>query len=122
MRPLIAIDRHPPTIMRKPRLPRLPQPADLPALTAFVRGYLHEDVLAEHGSALDAATAFARDASPEERHQLVDELERIASALDASPAPRVARFFTHDLRAAWTPATVDDLRALITRIRAVDSR
>jgi hypothetical protein len=104
------------------RTRRLPRAADLPALTAFARGYLHEDVLAEHGSALDAATAFAQDASPDERHQLLDELERVAHALAASPASRVTRFFTHDLRAAWTPATVDDLRSLIARIRAADSR
>ena len=100
------------------RHPRLPSPDDLPALTAFARGYLHEDVLAEHGTPEAAASAFARDASPDERHQLIAELERLTTALAESPPNRLKRFFTHNLRAAWTPETVDDLRSLIARIRA----
>jgi CdiI immunity protein len=99
------------------RPPHLPRAADLPALTAFVRGYLHEDVLAEHGSALDAATAFAGDASRDERRQLIDELERVARALDGRSTTDVTRFFAHDLRSAWTPATIDDVRSLIARLR-----
>jgi len=100
----------------------LPRAADLPALAAFARAYLHEDVLAEHGSALDAATAFAHDASADERRQLIDDLERVAHAIADRPASRLKRFFTHDLRAAWTPETIDDVRSLIARLRAIDAR
>lgn len=97
---------------------RLPEAADLPALTAFARGYLHEDVNAEHGSGLDAATAFVRDASPEERRQLIADLERVFRACEGRGAhARARRFFAQELRASWTPATIGDVRALITRLR-----
>lgn len=97
---------------------RLPGAADLPALTAFARGYLHEDVNIEYGSGLDAATAFVNDASAEERRQLIDDLERVVRACEGRGAKaRIARFFTEELRASWTPATLADLRALIARIR-----
>jgi CdiI immunity protein len=104
-------------------MPSRPPPcaADLPALTAFARGYLHEDVHAEYGSGLDAASAFVGDASPEELRQLIDELERVARAFTGRGAQRrIARFFTADLRASWTPATSADLHALIARLRRSD--
>ena len=34
-----------------------------PSLAAFLRGYLHEDFLEEHGSLRGAVEAFCRDAS-----------------------------------------------------------
>jgi hypothetical protein len=101
---------------------RLPHVLDLPALAAFARGYLHEDVIVEHGSGPDAVAAFARDASADERRQLIEELERLARALEGKPAASVSRFFTDTLRASWTPTTIDDLRSLIARIRATDAR
>lgn len=96
---------------------RAPRASDLPALRAFARAYLHEDVLAEHGSADAAAAAFARDASDAERSQLVAELERLERLVRAWPAARLARFFTDRLGAAWTPASVAELRAMRERLR-----
>ena len=49
------------------------------ALIAFVRGYLHEDVLAEYGSAEGAAHAFAEDASDAERQLVAEALEHLGS-------------------------------------------
>jgi len=100
---------------------RLPRAAALPTLAAFARGYLHEDVIAEHGSAPDAAAAFARDASPDERRRLAEDLERLARALDGQPPARIARYFTEELRASWTPSTAADLRLLIARLEPPDS-
>lgn len=99
------------------RIRRLPRAADLPALAAFARGYLHEDLLVEHGSAVHAAAAFARDASPDERRQLVDDLDRLLRAFHGRPASRLAKFFTDELRAAWAPTSVDDLQSLIAQLR-----
>jgi hypothetical protein len=101
---------------------RLPRAVDLPALVAFARAYLHEDVIVEHGTAAEAAAAFARDASPDERRQLVDDLNRLARALDGRPADRVARFFTDELRAAWTPTSIADLHSLIAHIQSPKAR
>ena len=99
--------------MRKHRVPRA---SDLPALAAFARGYLHEDVIAEYGNAVDAAAAFAEDASAEERRQLAADLERLAQALDGKPALQLAHYFNEELRAAWTPASAADIRSLIAAL------
>src|ERR1700754_4829683 len=96
----------------------VPTAADLPALTAFARGYLHEDVNAAYGGALGAAPACVGDASPEERRQLIADLERVARACPGrGAAARVARFFSQELRASWSPGTFADLRALIARLQ-----
>lgn len=100
--------------MRKRQLPRA---SDLPALAAFARGYLHQDVIAEYGSAVNAAAAFTEDASDEERRGLLDDLERLTHAADGKSASQVARYFTDELRAAWTPTSLADLRSLIAAIK-----
>ncbi len=99
-----------------------PRSVDLPALAAFARAYLHEDAIVEYGSGFDAAAAFARDASPEERRRLVVDLERVIGALEGRRAGRVTRFFAEELRAGWAPATIDDLRSLIARVSSIGAR
>jgi hypothetical protein len=101
---------------------RLPRASDLPALTAFARGYLHEDALVEYSSALDAAGAFGRDATVEERRALIADLERLIHALEYRSVQRLERFFAEELRAAWTPATLDDLRSMLARLTAIETR
>ena len=96
---------------------RLPRASELPNLTAFVRAYLHEDVVAEHGSAMGAADAFARDASSAERQALTRELERVARAFATRPAAEVTQFFGDTLRAGWTPSSRQELRLLIARLK-----
>jgi hypothetical protein len=102
--------------MRRPRLPRA---TELPALAAFARGYLHQDVIAEYGSAVGAVAAFAEDASGDERRQLEADLERLLRALEGRSATTVARYFGDELGAAWVPASVADVRALLARISHV---
>jgi hypothetical protein len=82
------------------------------ALAAFARGYLHEDVIAEHGDAATAAAAFHADASDEERRQLADDLERLSEAAHEWTEARLSRFFARELGAAWTPGSVSEVRAL----------
>ena len=51
------------------------RPADgkqFTALAEFARGYLHEDVIEEYGSAVGAASAFCADASADECRALAD--------------------------------------------------
>lgn len=96
---------------------RPPRARDLPALAAFARAYLHEDVLAEHGDAGGAAAAFARDAADEERLALAADLERLIRAVRAWPAARLARYFDAELRAAWSPESLAELETMIARLR-----
>jgi hypothetical protein len=91
--------------------------SELPTLHAFARGYLHEHLIADHGSAGEAAAAFARAASAAERAQLVDELERLERIAAAWPVARLARFFNDRLGAAWTPASHAEIRAILERLR-----
>ena len=96
---------------------RLPRASELSNLTAFARAYLHEDVLAEYGSALAAADAFARDASSSECQAVTRELERVARALDGRSAAEMSEFFSEKLRAGWTPSSRQQLRQLIARLK-----
>jgi len=88
-----------------------------PALTAFAKGYLHEDFPEVHGSARDAAAAFAAEASPEERRQLVDELQSLTRVLAGLPVRVVRRFVTDDLGSRWEPKSREELLELLDVIR-----
>jgi hypothetical protein len=87
-----------------------------PALRAFLRGYLHQDFGAVHGSVRAAAHAFLADASPAEREQLTKELESLARLVATLPA-RPLRQFVEDLGSGWMPASRDEIKELIEVIR-----
>ena len=46
--------------------------ADFPALRDFLRGYFHEDVVDEYGSAEAAARQFCEDADAQQRTGLTE--------------------------------------------------
>ncbi len=80
-------------------------PARFPALRRFVRGYLHEDLAAEHGTAEAAARAFRADASPSERAEVVREWNALRAAVE--PGGLVAlREALAALGAAWRPRSL----------------
>jgi uncharacterized membrane protein len=88
-----------------------------PTLTAFVRGYLHEDFPEIHGSVRDAAAAFSRDASPDERRLLAQELESLLRATTDRPARELRRFVAAELGSRWEPGSRQDLVALLELFR-----
>lgn len=49
---------------------------DFPRLSEFARGYLHQDLIPEHGSALQATKAYLQDISSSEQTQVADEAFR----------------------------------------------
>lgn len=51
-------------------------PSDFPHLAEFARGYLHQDLIPEHGSATKAAKAYLHDLSPSNRKKAADEAFR----------------------------------------------
>jgi len=87
-----------------------------PALKAFARGYLHEDYLQEHGSAKAAALAFCADASLEERRQVKRELLAVSGEAQL-PYHDAVKFFTHELKSAWQPASPAELEELLKILR-----
>ena len=88
-----------------------------PALMAFVRGYLHEDFPEVHGSPREAAAAFAAEASPEERRQVVDELQSLTRVLAGVPVRVLRRFITDDLGSRWEPRSREELLDLLEVLR-----
>jgi hypothetical protein len=95
---------------------RVPSRETFPALRAFVRGYLHEDFAAVHGSIGEAAAAFRAEASDEERDQLVEELESLEAVVADLPQ-RLLRRFVEDLGSGWMPSSRADIIELLESIR-----
>ncbi len=86
-------------------------PERFPALSQFAAGYLHEDFVAEHGTAKGAREAFLSDASASERAAFGREGQRfLAEVAELSWADTRAAFTA--LGAAWRPASRAALTAL----------
>jgi uncharacterized membrane protein len=96
--------------------PRLRQD-EFPAVSSFVRGYLHEDFSHVHGSAHAAAVAFCADASPNERRQLAEELQALVRRAATTSVRDLRRFVTRDLGSRWEPKSPDELAELLDLIR-----
>jgi len=86
---------------------------EFPELSAFVRGYLHEDYLVEYGSAEAARDVFLADASAEERRALADECRTFLATVVGQPVSVVRRILTHDLGCAWRPNRTTDVVAVL---------
>ena len=80
-----------------------------PALVGFFRGYLHQDVLEEHGTAETAARAFRRETSAGEMAELAAEWEAFARATAALPLAEVRRVMVEEMGSAWAPVSRRDL-------------
>jgi len=83
--------------------------SDVPALAEFARGYLHQDVMTEHGSAAAAVRAFCRDSTGPEQAALTSDFARLIAAAADWPPTALARWFRDDLGAAWSPDSFDDV-------------
>jgi hypothetical protein len=64
-----------------------------------------------------AAAAFSRDASPDERRLLAQELELLLRATSAQPARELQRFVAAELGSRWEPGSRQDLVALLELFR-----
>ena len=89
---------------------------EFPALSSFVRGYLHEDLPEVHGSA--RAAAFCKDVDPDERRRLVEELEALMSIAAGRSIRDLRRVVTRDLGSRWEPESRDELAELLDLIPA----
>lgn len=75
-------------------------PADYSALSNFLRGYLHQDAAIVHGSILQAARQFRRDADERETAVVHAELERLLDKTGALPDSELIRIL-EQLGSAW---------------------
>ena len=113
--------------MTHPKRPQKPQQsrkgappfsaADFPALRSFLRGYLHQDMKDEYGSAVEAAREFCRDADAEERTAVAREWSKFLDQTKSQPQDQVNRILTGQLGSSYS-LTPDDL-AQITAILSI---
>jgi hypothetical protein len=61
--------------------------ANFPALHTFLRGYFHEDVADEYGTAPEAADQFCEDADSDERIPVAREWQQIVEITGTQPVP-----------------------------------
>ena len=80
---------------------------DYPALRNFLRGYMNEDMKEEYGSAVAAAKAFYKGASPADRTALAAEWQRFSEQTKAMPLDQVNRLLTGPLGSSYSLAAPD---------------
>jgi len=86
---------------------------DFPVLAEFLHAYLHEECVAEYGSAEAARQVFLADASRDERHALADECARFSRLIAHQPVAIVRRILAHDFGSAWWPGRTREVIALL---------
>lgn len=59
--------------------------ANFPALHTFLRGYFHEDVADEYGTAPEAADQFCDDAETDERIPVAQQWQQVVEITGAQP-------------------------------------
>jgi hypothetical protein len=62
-------------------------PENFPALHTFLRGYFHEDVKDEYGTAPEAADQFCEDADSDERIPVAREWQKVVELTNGQTAP-----------------------------------
>jgi|SRR5579864_236299 len=97
--------------MRADHRPEI-NPADYLALTNFLRGYLHQDVVAVHGSPIRAAQQFRKDADEREAAIVHAELERLIEETKALSDTEISDVL-ENFGSSWRFATrreIEDVR------------
>lgn len=87
-------------------------PAGFPVLQRVFGGYLHEDFVAEYGSATAALDAFRADASAAEARAFHDEARRFLAITRAVDFADVQRLVTR-IGSRWTPRSRTELEAVL---------
>jgi len=83
-----------------------------PELRRVFEGYLHEDFLAEHGSAAAAIAAFRADADAGEARAFRDEARRFLTLTTALDFEDVQRLVTR-VGSRWVPASREELETVL---------
>ena len=84
-----------------------------PGLRRVFGGYLHEDVLAEHGSAEAALRAFRGEASPAELRRFRKDITRFLAQTATLDLDEL-RDVLSELGCRWIPPSREALIALLT--------
>jgi len=87
-------------------------PSRFPELRRVFEGYLHEDFVAEYGSAAAAVDAFRADAGAAEARAFRDEARRFLAATSALDFAEVQRLVTR-VGSSWIPGSRGELERVL---------
>jgi contact-dependent growth inhibition (CDI) system CdiI-like immunity protein len=87
-------------------------PLHFPELRRVFEGYLHEDFVAEHGTAAAAIEAFRADASAAEARAFRDEARRFLTVTSALDFAEVQHLVTR-VGSRWIPGSRQELEAVL---------
>ena len=87
--------------------------SEFPELARVFSGYLHEDLVAQHGTPEAALRAFRDDASPMEWRRFQREAKRLVKLADDHGFDYVCQLL-EQLGSRWIPPSRDALLAVLT--------
>jgi CdiI immunity protein len=100
----------------KPRSPKVDVTAEnFPALHTFLRGYFHEDVADEYGTAPEAADQFCEDADSEERIPVAREWQKIVEVTEGQATALNAALKKLGAAIRLTEAQIPEISAIFAR-------
>ena len=91
-------------------------PLDYAALTRFLRGYLHQDAVAEYGSARAAAQQFRKDADEGETAIVHSEFERLLAETSTLSVADLNRIF-QQLGSAWNFRSREEVKQILEALK-----
>jgi hypothetical protein len=93
--------------------------ANFPALHTFLRGYFHEDVADEYGTAPEAADQFCEDAETDERIPVAREWQQLVELTQGQPAALNPALKTLGSAIRLTEEEIPQVSAIFARCLAV---
>ena len=92
--------------------------AEFPALRNFLRGYFHEDLLDEYGSAEAAAWQFCKDADAAQRKAVADDWTRLMERVPWTAMNSAI----HKLGSSYEFASADEFKKVMEIFRGYSRR
>ena len=87
-------------------------PGDFPALREFLRGYFHQDMADEYGSAEGAVRQFCRDADAGQRQAVAQEWERLVQQMAGWPLAAMNAILTEKLGSAYLLGSPEEIKKI----------
>ena len=92
---------------------------EFPLFREFARGYLHQDLVPEHGDAIKAAKAYLADLGAKDRKALAKELVRLLENFkDMKPADLNQQL--RQMGAAWNFQSASEFHQVLSALQPVD--
>jgi|1185.fasta_scaffold133306_2 hypothetical protein len=88
------------------------QAEPFPMLREFARGYLHQDLLVEYGSVMEAAKAYVSDLRAAERKELAAESRQMMTSARNWKAAELNQQL-HRMGAAWNFVSYDEFEQVL---------